>query len=526
MRRALFIGGGVVLALGVAGWLIFGGGKVAPAGQVGQVLRTTTVTRGDLDLTVSANGVVQPINKIEIRSKASGQIEEMNFVEGQRVENGELLIALDQRTTKQEYDQTQSDLALAEARLQAQENNFRRSKELFDKGLISEQERDQANVDYVSAKTQLIRARASLSLAEERLRETRIQAPASGIILSKSVELGQIISSAVSNVGGGTLLGTLADMGEVHVETNVDEVDIGKVRVGQSARVTADAYPEDSFTGEVIRIAPLGKTQQNVTTFSVLIKVQNVSMRLKAGMSASVDIEIFRRQGVLLIANEALKDPETEEGRALLAALRPADSTSGLGRDSAARGGMPGSKEPEIDPRAMREMMMNATPEERERLQKQFREQAEKRMAAMSPEERDRFARMRRQRTPGGGGPSGGGVTIAGGSGEGGMVFFGMMGSGPRQKRTSQVTQEDVVRERIVEVQRGDTTVPQLVKIGASNFDHSEVLAGLREGDVVRYATISRAKVVAEQMNERMRSMSGISGMTGGTTRGAGGGGR
>jgi hypothetical protein len=115
---------------------------------------------------------------------------------------------------------------------------------------------------------------------------------------------------------------------------------------------------------------------------------------------------------------------------------------------------------------------------------------------------------------------------MMGGPGEGGMVFFGMAGSGPRQKRTSQVTQEDVVRERIVEVQRGDTTVPQLVKIGAANFDYSEVLAGLKEGDVVRFTTISRAKVVAEQMNERMRSMSGISGMTGGTSRGPGGGGR
>ncbi|HAV22221.1 MAG TPA: hypothetical protein DCX46_01760, partial [Bacteroidetes bacterium] len=231
----------VAVVLIGAGYMLQNGSDAEAETTIGQVTRIEQIARGDLNLVVSANGVVQPINKVEIKSKASGQIVELKFIEGQYVNKGELLLALDPRTTKNDLEQARADLAVAEANLKQAKNNNTRAKELYEKNLVSVQEKDQANLEYVRAQSQVVKARAATASAEERLADTRIIAPISGVILTKNIELGMIISSGVSNVGGGTLLGTIADMNEVYVETNVDEVDIGKVREGQEATVIADA---------------------------------------------------------------------------------------------------------------------------------------------------------------------------------------------------------------------------------------------------------------------------------------------
>lgn len=493
MKRVRTIVLSVIIVVAVfAGGYYFLGSTSEPEAQTvsGQVQRVARVTRGNLNLVVSANGVVQPINRVEIKSKASGQIEQLNFEEGQFVRKGDLLIALDQRTAKNDFEQAKADLELAQANLKQAENNYKRAQELFAKNLISQQERDQSNVDFVRAQSQLIKAQAALSSADERLRDTRVMAPISGIILTKNVEIGQIISSGVSNVGGGTLLATLADMNEVYVETNVDEVDIGKVNVGQRAKVVADAYPDESFWGEVIRIAPLGKTQQNVTTFNVIVLVKNIGNRLKAGMSASVDIEIFNRQNVLLVPTEALKDPRSEQGRAMLALMRqPTEEKSTTASDTSNNAG--GATGRVTDWQAMRERMEKMSPEERMREFQKMRE----RFQAMPPEEREKMRAQMRQQFGGQGG--GGGV----------MIFLDGSQQGRRQ-RQAQVGNVEEVRERVVMVKEGENFVPRLIKVGASNFDYAEVMSGLDEGDEIQITTISRAKIAAEQMAERMRSSS------------------
>jgi HlyD family secretion protein len=482
VKKSWIIAAGViVVGAGALALLSRGGKDEEPAAPGSQLQREVTLARGDLDLTVSADGIVQPINKVEVKSKASGQILELNMVEGQEVKKGDLLIALDQKTALNDYEQAKADLELAEANATQQENNFNRSAGLFEKNMISQQERDLANVEFVRAKSSLVKARAALSSADERLRDTRIRAPIDGILLTKNVESGQIISSGVSNVGGGTLLATLADMTQVYVETNVDEVDIGRVAVGQSAKVVADAYPDDPFTGEVIRIAPLGKTSQNVTVFSVIILVKNRGGKLKAGMSASVDIEIFRRQNVLLVPNEALVDPRSEQGRALLAANAEG---AGAGADTAGAG--PGPSGPPAgvapDPGAWRERMQSMSAEEREKMRAEFR----KRMEQMSPDERERMRAMR-----GGGGWEGG-------------------GSG---RKVSQATKVDEARRRVVMVRDSGGFSPRLVTVGAANYDFSEVLEGLQEGDEIQITTISRAKQEAEAFTERMRSRQSMGGV-------------
>jgi hypothetical protein len=316
-----------------------------------------------------------------------------------------------------------------------------------------------------------VRATAALSSAEDRLRDTRILAPITGIILSRSVDLGQIIASAVSNVGGGTVLATVADMGEVHVLTNVDEVDIGKVAIGQRAQMVADAFPDDSFDGEVVRIAPLGKTQQNVTTFSVVILVKNIGGKLKAGMSASVDIEIFRRQNVVLVPNEALKDPRSEQGRALLVSIKTVPDTTrdkDKGRKESITQGderKGTNDEKELSSEEMRQRMQNASSEEREKMREEMRGRIEK----MSPEERQKMFAQFQQRMgiQGQSGQPGGGGTMIYGGGPGGMGGPGEEGS-LRQRRQSQVSNANEVKERIVLVKQGDQFAPRLIKIGAS----------------------------------------------------------
>lgn len=486
-RKSVIIGVGLLVVLSGGYYLLQNGGESSPAQSRAQLSRVVKVERGNLDLTVSANGVVQPINRVEIKSKASGQIVSLTFEEGETVQKGQLLIELDRTTAQNDFEQAKADLAVAESNLKQQENNHRRAIELFDKGLISEQERDQAVLEKVRAEAQLVKARANLSSAEERLRDTRVLSPITGVILSRNVSLGQIISSGTSNVSGGTTLATIADMNEVYVETNVDEVDIGKVQVGQAARVVADAFPDDVFNGEVIRISPLGKTQQNVTTFNVIVLVRNIGGRLKAGMSTSVDIEIFKRRDVLLLPTEALKDPRSEQGRVLMAALKQSQTSAA---DSSAS--PPAGREAEENSGDLRARFMNMSPEE----QAKFREQMRQRVQAMSPEERQKyFEQMRSQ---------------------GGGMF--MRGEGGR-RRASQTEQKNDVRERVIEVKVGGEFVPRLVKVGASNYDFAEILEGVKEGDEVRVTTISRAKLASEAFTERMRSMQSMGGVGGGGRR-------
>jgi HlyD family secretion protein len=513
MKKTYIYIGLAVVVLAVLAYVFLGGSKKVEQAQGGQVQRIVKVGRGDLNLTVSANGVVQPINKVEIRSKAGGQILALNFEEGSYVQKGDLLVIVDTTQTKNDYEQAKADLASATQALTQAENNNRRSKELYEKKLISDQEFDQSKVDIVRAQTSLVRAKAALSTQEDRLRDTRVLAPITGVILSRSVDLGQIISSAVSNVGGGTVLATVADMEEVYVITNVDEVDIGKVVVGQRAKVVADAYPDDSFYGEVVRIAPLGKTSQNVTTFNVIIVVKNLGGKLKAGMSASVDIEIFRRQNVLLVPNEALKDPKSEQGIALMASIKVDSSNKQASEPAKTVTQTAGKEEKEMTLEEIRAKMQTATGEERDKLRAKMREKFQK----MTPEERQKmFAQMGRgENRQGGGGFGGGGMMMGGGGGVFVMGGAGM-GDGQRQRRQSQVSNVNEVKERIAMVREGDKFVPKLVKVGPSNFDNAEVLEGLKEGDEIEITTISRAKLAAEQMADRMRSSSGLSGMSGG----------
>ncbi|MDZ7268793.1 MAG: efflux RND transporter periplasmic adaptor subunit [candidate division KSB1 bacterium] len=293
--------------------------SVAPAG------RLVKINRGDLNAVVSATGKLEPITKVEVKSKASGQIMAMPVEEGDRVEQGALIARIDETDARNTYEQAVADLEVAKATVTQTANNVARQEEMFKRGLISQAEFDQVKLEEVRARAQLVKAETEVSTMLTRLRDCVVRAPISGLILQKNVEAGQIISSGINSVSGGTLIATVANLDSMYVFAEVDEIDVGQVQIGQPARVVPDAFPERVYHGRVLRIAPLATVEQNVTTFNVTVIVSNTDGRLKAGMNATVDITVADRENVLLVPKEALK--ELREIRTQLQALNLSDSS-------------------------------------------------------------------------------------------------------------------------------------------------------------------------------------------------------
>lgn len=273
------------------------------------VYQAIPVERRSITVSVRAAGTVQPDTLVEVKSKASGEILEIKVQTGQSVRRGELLVRVDQRTARNTVAQSEAQLEVARARLANAETQKRRSDELFRSQSITEQELETATLAVANAKAEVINAQVAVENARIRMEDTEVLAPISGTIISKTVERGQVISSPSSDVGGGTVLLKMADLDLVQVRTLVDETDIGKVRPGLRSTVTVDAYPNQPFTGEVLKIEPQAETAQNVTMFPVLVRIENRNGLLKPGMNADVEIHVGQRDSVLTVPNTALRTP-------------------------------------------------------------------------------------------------------------------------------------------------------------------------------------------------------------------------
>ncbi len=274
-----------------------------------------TVTRGTFQTEVTANGVVTPIDRVEIKSKASGRIDELPIEEGDYVTKGQLICRLDPTDVQAEVDQAKANLDIAEAESTTAQNTYDRQMKLFDKGLISAEARDQASLALAQAKGKMVSARVSLDQANTRLSETIVRSPIDGVILQKYVEVGQIIASGISNVSGGTPIADIASMANVYVEAGIDEIDVGKINIGQPAKIVAEAYPRLGFEGKIIRIAPEATVEQNVTLFNVVIEVENKDRKLKSGMNATAEITVAKEDNVLLVPTLALSPVEGPDSR-------------------------------------------------------------------------------------------------------------------------------------------------------------------------------------------------------------------
>jgi HlyD family secretion protein len=308
--------------------------------------RLAKVTRGDVAKSVVATGDIQPITKVEVKSKASGIVEKLFVDINDRVHKGQELAQLDQQEISAQVDAQHAQLTSAEANVTTYEANIDqdrvnaaapdlpmykatldRNVEMNKDGIVSKQTLDDANRDYLAALTrrdsakaqigvdtaklkqaraQVMQNEASLKQLEEQLSYTTIVAPMDGVILSRDVEMGDAVSSILVLGSTATLVMTEGDTSEVYVQGKVDEADIAHVYMGQQARIKVESFHDRTFTGKVTKIAPMGVEKDNVTTFEVRVSINNPGGELKANMTANAEILLDEHKGVLTVPEDAV----------------------------------------------------------------------------------------------------------------------------------------------------------------------------------------------------------------------------
>ena len=335
------------------------------------------VKKGPMSTKISATGIVEPNFKVEVKSKASGEVLSFPFLEGDKVEKGALLLELDKSDEKRNVAKAKADLSKATAKLKKSEtalllqktkyktdiktsqsevisaiaslkeseDKLKRQIELFEQKVVSQESLDTAKTLFEVNQQKLIQAESqlqeskdsihdiamkkneielvntevqlaeiALDEAEERLEETEIFVPLTGVIIEKLVEEGQIIASGISNVNGGTALANIADMSRLFIIADIDETDIGSVKVGHPVTITADAFSDKVFDGRVRRIAPQGLVENSITIFKVKIEVLGKGKKkLKPVMSANIEITTDHVESAVFTARAGIRN--SKEGK-------------------------------------------------------------------------------------------------------------------------------------------------------------------------------------------------------------------
>ena len=331
----------VVVLLFVGGLAAFsrGGTKIDPS-------KLAKVEKGDLAKSVVATGKVTPILKVEVKSKASGIVKNLLVDYGDTVKKGQLLAQLDKVEIEAQVDQSRAALQAAEANLSSSQADYERAKvdaegpdvpllkrqydrniEMAKDGVVSAQALDDADRNYkmalnkqnvskaqvtvlkakiAQAQAEVAQDQANLKQLEEQLSYTDIISPLDGVVLSRDVQMGDAVSSILVLGSGATLVMTLGDTSEVYVKGKVDESDIGKVYLGQPARIKVESFKDKTFYGKVTKISPMGVEKDNVTTFEVRVSINNPGGELKAEMTANAEIILEEHKNVLQIPEGAI----------------------------------------------------------------------------------------------------------------------------------------------------------------------------------------------------------------------------
>jgi len=486
------------LALAAAVWAC-GDEAVLP------VYQTVPVSTRDIVVTASAAGAIEPITTVEVKSKASGEITEVLVETGDAVRPGQRLIRVDPRVPQNALTQAEADLEVAKAQLANAESQMRRSEELFKTQSITEQEYDNARLTTANARAQLVRAQRQLEDARISFEDTDVRAPIAGVIIERNVEIGTVISSATSNVSGGTVLLRMANLDTVQVRALVDETDIGKITPGMGVSTMVDAYPNRPFQGRVLKIEPLAVTQQNVTMFPVLVRIGNREGLLKPGMNAEVEMQVGDRRGVLAVPNGALRTQRDMPSAARVLGLDPEAVTQQLAhaRDSAggqaSLGGTTAGDSTAPNVYRTRDGREITLPEgiTSQQVDAIFARMRNGGPSALSEADRAVFQRLR--------GAMGGGG------------FGGGMGGGPSGASRS-TTQALFGGTYIVFVMRNGTPTPVQVETGLTDLDYSEVRSGLTAQDTVLILPSASLVEAQEEMRNRMANRSAVPGMQRQTT--------
>ena len=273
------------------------------------VFNTTTVQKKTVEMTITATGYVQPVDKVDIGTQVSGVIEKIHVDFNTQVKKGELLAELDKSSLIERVTQAEASLVSAQSELTYAQQNFDRTKQLFEVKAATQAAFEQATNSLAQSKTSLANAKANLHQARVNLGYAEIYSPIDGVVLNRAVEQGQTVAASFSTP---TLFTIARDLKKMQVEANVDEADIGQVKVGQKVTFTVDSYSDDTFAGTVNQIRLQPAVASNVVTYTVIIEAPNPNEKLFPGMTASVTI-ITQSETGLTIPREALNFVPTED---------------------------------------------------------------------------------------------------------------------------------------------------------------------------------------------------------------------
>ena len=289
MDKKKWIAGAIILCLLGGGGYWYSSSQTAVE-ETQQQIKTVAVERGDVKTEVSATGALSAVRSIEISSKVTGRITEMRVEENQHVQAGEVLAVLDSRALQQTLEQLRVKMDVAQA-------NYKRAEELVEIGGYSIQQLDTARENYEVARTNYESKLADLG-------DYTITTPISGIVIGKPLEEGQTV---VQGISAAQVMMKIADLTEMQIEADVDETDIGKVKVGQNVTFTIDTYSGKTFTGTVTKISNQSTTTNNVIYYTVYVAVHPTNYDLKPDMTARLVINTNERHNVLYLPNEAVK---------------------------------------------------------------------------------------------------------------------------------------------------------------------------------------------------------------------------
>ena len=546
---------------------------------------TATIQRRDIVVNAEATGIIEPINVIEVKSKtASGQVTKMSIEIGTFVKPGDLIVQIDTTDLHTQFEQSKADFAAASSNFEVAKAQLTRQQQLFKERIITQSELETAQTAFANAQATQLRNQGTRDLNAQRLTDATVRASITGTIITKPVSLGQVIQAGGGSVSGGSVIATMADLTKVRARALVNETDIGAVAAGQPATVTVDAFPDRVFRGIVEKIEPSATVQQNVTMFPVLISLDNSEGLLRPGMNGEVAVLTDERLGVIAVPNDAIRSPREAAVAAGLLGLNP-DSVraklrgpgggngGGRGGNGGGRGGSGGgamgggmgggggrgdaqvskgeldllsiqgggqdrqgggfSRGPQVEVTDADCKAIDAAMKKKPAVAKKLDDLRTK----MSDPSADRTAlrdqmtglykdlgvdmmksgACRRKAGGNGGGGQGGGGQGGGGrggrTGGGAVPGAGAMASGRQRQRTG-----------LVFIQKGATWEPKSVRLGVANYDYTEVIDGLAEGDKVAMLSVAALQAKRQEQNDRMKSMTGSP--LGGGAAASGGGGR
>ena len=298
-NKKIWIGVGFIVLIILAYFLLSGGKKEEKVS-----FETAKVEKQNISTSITATGTIEPVTSVTVGTQVSGIVSKLYVDYNSVVKKGQVIAELDKTNLISELNTAKANLSSAQSTLNYELANYNRFKTLYDKGLVSADEYENAKLSYDKARQSVSTSRESVQKAQTNLGYATITSPIDGVVLSKAVEEGQTVAASFNTPELFTIAKDLTDM---RVIADIDEADIGGVKEGQRVTFTVDAFPEDSFEGQVTQVRQQATTESNVVTYEVVISARNNDLKLKPGLTANVTIYTLEKNGVLAAPSKALR---------------------------------------------------------------------------------------------------------------------------------------------------------------------------------------------------------------------------